>query len=283
MWKRYLLAALTTVMLAGCGRSRTNTLVVGICDPLAVETASECVRSAAVRDYTAFARRLAEGTGLDVQLNYYAFDPLLEQAIRSGEVNVAVGKTWSIVEASQGLEHPFVRLADLTGESGHNGLAGMFIARADRGISGIAALMGRKVAIGPDTAYEKSYAARRALAEAGVDPADYRVVDGCVATAAAVLGGDVDAGVVSSYVVEFGGLRHIDRDRKLKVIGNTEAIPFMTIAVSTSVDETTRAKLRETLLGISGDDIPEGLFSMGFVEPEAWEPALPSVPGATEG
>jgi len=273
MLKRCVAGVLVALALSGCGRSGTETLVVGVCDPLAAKTASECVRRAAVRDYSTFAVHLAERTGLEVTLRYYAFDPLLEQAIRSGEVNAAIGKVWSIRRGSAGFEHPFVRLADLTQNTGANELAGVFLARTDRDVGSISALTGRRVAIGPETAYEKSHAAQRALADVGADPADFRVLDGCGPVTSAVLGGSVDAGVVSSYVVEFGGLNMLDTKRELSVIGRTAGMPFITIAVSADVDETTRRKLRDALFEISGQNIPDGLYTAGVVTPRSWEPA----------
>ena len=273
-------AILCGCLLVGCARERParagDRLVVGICDPLCRETASACVRASARRTYGAFAVALGEQTGLEVVLRYYKFDGQLAAAIASGKVDAAIGKTWTILRAAEASGRAFERLADLPRPDGVNELCGVFIARDDSALERLDGLTGKTVALGPEAAYEKSHAARRALDEARVKPGEIRVLDGCIPVAAAVFEREVDAGVVSSYVVDFGGLALVADASNFRVIGRTRGVPFMTFALSTTT-AAPKKKLRDALLEMSGARLPEGLLTTGFAPPRAWSP--PEVEG----
>lgn len=271
-----LAVVLGAVVVCGCGRQTPSPapdrIVVGVCDPLAVETASPCVRASAKREYGEFVSALGRRTGLEIVLKYCASDRDLSEAIAAGEVNAAVGKTWTILRAAKASGRTFRRLADLPGPGGESELTGVFIVRRDSPLKTLADLDGRTVALGPDAAYEKSHAARRALEAAGATPRAVRVLDGCVPVAAAVFEKELDAGVVSHYVVDFNGLALVSDPDDFRVIGRTAPIPFMTFAVSGEVDERHGGDLYDALLGSSRLKPPVGLQTAGFDVPTTWSP-----------
>jgi ABC-type phosphate/phosphonate transport system substrate-binding protein len=211
-------------------------------------------------------------TSIELELRYYDFDEQLADAIATREVNAAIARTWTVLRGCEKSHRGFERLADLLRPDGANDLYGVFIVRRDSELTTLKELDGRTIALGPDSAYEKSHAARRALKEAGAAPGSVRVIDACAPVAAAVLERTVDAGVVSNYVVDFGGLATTGSPDEFRVIGRTASIPFITFAVSTEVDAESRGKLRQTLLEMHDERIPSGLCTTGFVAAEPCKP-----------
>ncbi len=253
----------------GCTtRERGPVLTLGICDPLARETASDCVKGAAVREFDGLVRRLRDRAGLDVRVVYFPYDALLLAEMRAGRVDAALAKTWTVRRAGDGWD----RVADLLTVQGSGDLAGVFITRADSGLKCVADLNGKKLLLGPDGAYEKSFAARQALYDNDASPASVEVVDGCVPLAAQIIEKRADAGVVSSYVADFGGLELLGETTQFKELGRTKPIPFMTFALSTKLDAALRDKLRAALLEMTGQNVPKDLYSTGFAAPAPWTP-----------
>jgi ABC-type phosphate/phosphonate transport system substrate-binding protein len=219
---------------------------------------------------------MAEGvkarTGIELKPAYFDLDEQLAASVGNGEVQAAIGKVWPILQGRQGASRPFERLADLPTPDGRNELSGAFIVRRDSSLSTLKDLAGKSLALGPGTAYEKSFAATAALREAGVTPGPVKVLDGCVPVAAAVYERSLDAGVVSSYVVDFNGLALVSDPGDFKVLARTKAMPFITFAVSATVDRGVRDRLRDALLEMHGQGLPQGLYSTGFTAPQRWEP-----------
>ena len=269
-----LAAILCALTSAGCSRSETpaGPLVIGVCDPLARATASDCVRPSALRDYTTLAAALSARLGVPVQLRYYPFDAALVEAVRARAVDAMIAKTWTVLRAARESARPFERLADLPTPKGSGELTGVFIVRRDSPARTLADLNGKCVLLGPDGAYEKSFAARRALSDAKAAPSRVDVIDACIPLAAAVLERKAEAGVVSSYVADFGGLALAGDAAEFREIARTKPVPFMTFAASAALDASYREKIRAALLEISGQHVPEDLYTTGFTAPAPWEP-----------
>ncbi len=265
--------ALALLASAGCSaRERGPVLTLGICDPLARETASDCVKGAAVREFDGLVRRLRDRDGLDVRVIYFPYDALLVDEMRAGHIDAVLAKTWTVHRAGEGWD----RLADLLTVHGSEDLSGVFIARADSRLKSVADLKGKKLLLGPDGAYEKSLAARRALHDADVLPECINIIDGCVPLAAEIIEKRADAGVVSSYVADFGGLALLGETTQFKELGRTKPMPFMTFAVSMKLRGTLRIRLREALLEMTGQNVPDGLYTTGFTAPAPWNPEEPT-------
>ncbi len=247
-------------------------IVLGISDPLAAKSASDCVRESARRDYDAFAEALGKSVKRKVLVRYYPFDAQLSAAMKKGEVNAVIGKTWTVMAASYLAEHYFERIADMPGPKGTNDLTGVFIVRADSPIRTIKDLGGKSILLGPSSAYEKSFAARAVLYDAGIDPGKVDFIDGCVPLAAAIAEKSADAGVISSYVAEYNGLSLVGGAAKFREITRTKSVPFMTVAVSADLPADERAAIRVALFEMTGPKMPKGLLTTGFTEPAVWEP-----------
>ena len=94
--------------------------------------------------------------------------------------------------------------------------------------------------------------------------------------AAEIIENRADAGVVSSYVADFGGFDLLGGAAQFKEVGRTRPIPFMTFALSTRRDGARRDAIRSVLLEMTGQNVPEKLYSTGFTAPAPW------IPGETE-
>lgn len=275
-WLNVSLALACLCGLSGCNKAtpqeRGAGILVGVCDPLCRETASACVVRSAKRDYRGLVRAVRDRTGIELRLRYFRFDDQLAAAVAAGDVDAAIGKTWTILKAAAAADSDWRRLADLPRSDGVNELTGVFITRADSDLSAIEDIAGKVLGMGPDTAYEKSFQVRRTLEAAGVVPGSTSVLDGCVPTGAAVYEKEVAAGVVSNYVVDFNGLALVSDPKDFKVIGKTEPIPFITFALSAAADARFGRQLREALLEMTGDKVSKGLETTGFVVPTDWRP-----------
>jgi ABC-type phosphate/phosphonate transport system substrate-binding protein len=266
-------AALAIVLiLAGCAPSNRPSLVMVVSDPLAKETASECVRASAVRDYSTVAARLSVAIHGSGSLVFCASDNALVERLRKGDVDIGGATTWALLEASSAAVRPFVRVADLPPSKGSDDLTGVFIARASGPIRTLADLNGKKVVMGPDSAYEKSLAARELLKQDNITVASVSALDACIPVAAAVLEQRADAGVISSYVADFGGLTAVGDPSLFREIARTKPLPFITVGIRGGLDRGLADTLRRALLGMSGKDVPEDLFSTGFTAPAPWSP-----------
>jgi ABC-type phosphate/phosphonate transport system substrate-binding protein len=265
----YIVMMSAALLCGGCAKTwRGPALTLGICDPLARETASDCVRTSAVREFDGMVKRLSKRAGVTVRVVYFPFDAPLAGEMRAGRLDAALAKTWTVARAGGGWD----RLADLLTVRGSGDLSGVFIARADSPLASVADLKGKKLLLGPDGAYEKSFAARLALHDADALPERVEIIDGCVPLAAEIIEKRADAGVVSSYVADFGGLSLLGDAAQFKEIGRTKSIPFMTFAVSTRLDPALRDSIRAALLEITGQDVPKDLYSTGFTAPAPWTP-----------
>jgi ABC-type phosphate/phosphonate transport system substrate-binding protein len=273
----FLAVAAATCLAAGCSKvepgAKAFALVIGVNDPLCRETASACVGDRARRDYSALEAELKKSLGAPVTFRYYKFEQQLEAAIKSGAVNAAIGKAWNILRGAHDGRRDFERVADLPDADGRQLFSGVFVVRAESPIRKLEDLRGKTLALGSDVGYERSYQVRWALKHAGVEPAKIETLDSCLAVAAAVWEGKVDAGVMSDYAAEFGALEQVaGRSNALRVFARTAGVPFVTVAVSKDVDPALRAKLKSTLLSLTERKTPAGLETSGFVEPLPWTP-----------
>ena len=268
--------AVSVVLLTAIGLVRAfrplPPLVIGICDPLAVETASDCERASALRTYDTFARTLHAQLGRRIVLRYYPFDAQIAAAIRSRSIDAAIAKAWTILSASCSQPLPFDRIADLPTAKGSTDLTGVFIVRADSPVRTLKDLNAKSILIGPVTAYEKSFAVRQSLTEADVAPSRFEVLDGCIPLAAALLEKSSDAGVISSYVADFDGLWLLGGAAQFREIARTVPVPFLSFAVSAELPTIERAAIRDAILAMTGSQVPEGLYTTGFILPRDWEP-----------
>lgn len=276
--RRFLLAlsGLTVPLLTGCGYGLTERepagLTVGLCDALAKGTASECVGDHARREYAGLADAVRSETGLDLRFRRFKLDQQLAAAVRDGQLDAVICKTWTALRSAATAGRRFQRLADIPAASGSKLLRGAFIVRPDSSLKTLADISGKTFAVGSDSQYESSFQARATLTRAGVQPAENVTIESCLNVAALVWQRKADVGVVSHYCVDHSGLQLVGDPDAFRLIGRTAGVPFITFAVSEDVPPRTRARLSACLLKLTGRNVPEDLDTPGLIAPVPWMP-----------
>lgn len=270
------LTGLSLPLITGCGLAAGSTdkssLVVGLCDALCKQTASECVGEYAQREYAGLGAFVKSQTGIELRFRHFKFDQQLVEAAGAGKVDALISKTWTALRASRAGACRFERLADIPGPTGASLLRGVFVARADSSLKTVSDIDGRSFALGSEVHYESSFEARRALAQAGVKPAESVALHSCLNVAALVWERQVDAGVVSDYCVGHSGLQLVGDAEAFRVLGRTPGVPFVTFAVRETVPRSVRRRLETCLLELSGTSVPEDLHTTGLITPIRWMP-----------
>ena len=260
----------------------TGPIVLAVNDPFYVHTGSSCVAKGNYRDYAGLAKAMSDAVGRPVVLKpFYSEAKLIDEA-GQGKLDGVICKTWTAVQAARAATQPMDRLADLSmpgvaGPDSPDKLCGTFIVLKGSPIKSIKDLAGKKLAIGPDSGYEKSIAVRTLLAAQGVVPTSMPVEPTCIKSAAAVKSKQVDAAVLSNYAFHYGTLPAVEMTRdQVIVIGETAHMPFITIGLFTGrIDSDTRGRLRALLgeMAISPAKLPADLGLVRLLSPDDWQPA----------
>ncbi|MCX8090292.1 MAG: PQQ-binding-like beta-propeller repeat protein [Verrucomicrobiae bacterium] len=234
--------------------SQQPALPLLVLDPLARELACACVKGYAQRDYHQLAAWLSQRlnramrveffeTLADVQTQF-SFDAPLVLVAKAPEIAAAVASSGAPL-------HALCRLTDLEGKTT---MTGLFVARRNDPARTLADLGGRRILFGPASAAETREAALAALRAAGVPPPGR--IETRPANAEAAL--DVldspesppPVAVISSYLLPLLEGCGSVQPGELRVIGQTEPVPFITVFVSNRVPLAEREKLREALLAV---------------------------------
>lgn len=234
-------------------------LTLVVMDPLAAPLACDCVQGYAQRKYELLAMFLEQWLSRKVEL---IFSEALERGIAKssrGSADLVIGKH-SLVNSDAAECKLAVRpLAMLTGKDGKTTLTGLFVVPAADPAKKIADLGGYRILFGPPEEAEKHAAAVAALKKAGVSvPEPKEIFPSCAEAGLAALESDFKPGtaaVISSYAMALlEGCGTIDKG-DLRVIGETEPLPFVTVFATRSVNEK------------EGEKVVEALLAMGQVPP----------------
>lgn len=246
-------------------------LTIVVMDPLARQLSCNCVEGYAQRDYDLLALYLEKKLRRSVKLSYA--ESLAEglRAAQSRPVHLIIGKR-SLVEADAAECKLKARpLAMLTDRNGLTTLTGLFVVSAGDPAQKIGDLHGYRIVLGPPESAEKHAAALASLKKASVPiPPSPETAPSCMEAAFAVLENQQSPGaaaVISSYAIALlEGCGSVERGA-LRVIGQTEPVPFITVFATPSVNAETQRQITSALLDVA--KIPQLLTAMesqlGFV------------------
>ncbi len=294
--RRYAAAALVAATIAGATTPSARATTAGeplsmvVMDPLAAPLSCPCVAGYAQRKYEVLAQHLEQALGRPVVLT---FSESLTKALQKEGCTTAhliIGKD-SVVRADA-KKHQFktTPLAQLTGLDGKTTQTGLIVVRSDDPAQTVADLKGYRIVFGPGDCSEKSSAARELLESAGVDlpsPDKVEVSAACSDGACAIIEWGPDgrgAAVISSYAAPLlegcGTIKKGD----LRVVAETEAVPFVTAFVTDKTSAADRKAIEQLLLDSGGEpELLSALESMlGFVELSENYPADRSKPTARD-
>lgn len=232
--------------------SAQSDLVMLVMDPLADRLACACVAGCAQRKYEELGVFLQARTGRHAKVSYAES---LAAALCDGRprANVVVGKRSVVAYDSAHQNYPLEPLAALTDRQGQTTLRGLFLVRSDDPAHSLADLKGRRIVIGPAWAQEKNEAALAAIKAAGIEPPTLPAAANCTLGALEVVERRADAAVISSYALALlEGCQAIRRG-ELRVVGQTEEVPFVTVFVDPAMEQEMKRSLLEALDAVKAD------------------------------
>ncbi len=247
------LAAVAVAAGADGGRQGRSPLRVVVMDPLSDQLACDCVAGYARRNYARLAEHLQSALSRPVELVYT--ETLLSPRVpHPAGVDLILGKTSEVV-ADAGRAGVAIRLlAALSDPEGEVTQTGLFVVRDGDPARSIEDLQGRRILFGPAASDEKHAAALATLEAFDVAvPKELAISGGCSTAALAVVEGDADAAVVSSYAMPLlEGCGTIDRGA-LRIIGRTDPVPFIGAFVSAAADAPLQEAIARALAGVRND------------------------------
>lgn len=247
------------LLCAACVSSATRAddtesgdLVVVVMDPLATPLSCPCVAGYAQRDYEKLAAALTDLLGRDVTV---VFNESLVAELNdgAGRADLVIGKQSVVLHDAKraGLESQ--KVAMLSGKDGLTTQRGLVVVPTDDPAKSVADLAGYRIFFGPEECDEKHAAALRLLKEHGVErPAELETAVACDEGATKILElapqGVRGCAVISSYAKPLlEGCGQVPKGA-LRVIGETEEIPFVAAYVNASLDARLQKALAKALL-----------------------------------
>jgi ABC-type phosphate/phosphonate transport system substrate-binding protein len=234
-------------------------LVVVVMDPLALPLSCPCVKGYAQRDYEKLAEALEAQLGRKVKL---VFNESLSVALRDqtdGQAHLVIGKSSVVRHDAAKNKLQATLLAMLTGKDGSTEQTGLIVVPSDDPAKSVADLKGYRIIFGPAECDEKHAAALRLLKQHGVTPpAELETSAACSdgATMILELRPKVHAAaVISSYAKPLlEGCGTINKG-DLRVLGETEPVPFVGAFATGSLSAAEQARVREALVKASIDPL----------------------------
>ncbi len=240
------------------GAPAADTLTMVVMDPLAAPLACPCVKGYAQRDYEKLAKHLGAKLGRPVKV-FFGESLTATLAKKSGgRADVIVGKESVVRHEAKANKLAAVPLAALSGKDGKTTMTGLVVvAAADPAVTA-ADLKGYKVVFGEASADEKHAAALALFKDLGVDvPGKPDTCLACTEGATQVMAGakkgEKIATVISSYAKPLlEGCGTIEKG-DLRVVGETEPVPFVVAFADEKLPESVRAELKKALLDVGTD------------------------------
>lgn len=253
-----------------------NALVVVVTDPLSAELSCDCVKGYAQRNYDKLGKYLESRLGRPVAVVYSTSLAGALTRKSNGRADLVIGKDSVVRAAGPANKLTLTRLVALTDKDGKTTQTGIICVPASDKALTPADLKGYTIYFGNPDAEEKSAAAIQVFKDFGVElPAKLETCDTCTTSAQRVVeeakGGKRVATVISSYAQPLLEGCGTIKKGELRVIGETEPVPFIAAFATGSLSPAQREAVKAALLEVGKDqDLCKALETkMGFVEPPA--------------
>lgn len=275
--------SISAIALAGA----TGELTVVVMDPLAAPLSCPCVKGYAQRDYDKLGEFLSQELGRPVRV---VFNEALSEALEetAGKADIVIGKRSVIAAQAREKKLPLRPVLALTGKDGGTTQTGLIVVPSADPAKAVADLKGYRIIFGPSDCDEKHSAALALLRKQGVAAPDK--IETCAAcsdgaTEILELGPTVCAAtVISSYAAPLlegcGTIKKGD----LRVVGTTEAVPFVVAFVSEKLTDADRKSITAALSEVSHDPLLLSAIESkgGFVPEKEGRVADGTVPAAAK-
>ncbi len=248
-----------------------DALVMVVLDPLSKEIACDCVSGYAQRDYEKLGAYLQTALKRPVAVVFSESMTVAVKEKASGRADIVIGKD-SVVRSDAkslgiGELEPVVALTD---KQGVTTMRGLFIVRNDNPAASLLDIDGYQILFGPEKCDEKFKAPKATLKKLDVDVADEaKSCETCSVAAKELVALPKDnktAAVISSYALALLEGCGTVKKGDLRVIGETDTVPFITCFASRSLPDSQRQELRAALLALKDPALLTALESKnGFV------------------
>jgi ABC-type phosphate/phosphonate transport system substrate-binding protein len=238
-------------------------LTLIIMDPLAAPLSCPCVEGYAQRRYEALAEHLKGSLGCEVQL---VFASALGTALKEtgSKADLIIGKDSTVRADAEAAKLKVNAIAQLTDKAGSTMQRGLIVVNKADPAQAAKDLDGYTIIFGPLEAAEKHGAALELLKKANVSiPNTLHIDEACSDGACKVIDlgpKSKTAAVISSYAQPLlegcGTIKKGD----LRVVGETEEVPFITAFVNSELSQPEQQNLKAALL--SGTATPELLGAL---------------------
>lgn len=256
-------------------------LTLVVMDPLAKPLSCPCVKGYAQRDYDQLAKFLSRRLKRPVETHY---SESLLQALElktGGAADLVIGKDSVVRSESQRGPVPLVPVAQLTGKNGKTTQTGLIVVPAKDPAQSVADLKGYRLILGPAECDEKHAAILALLKKHDVPaPAELETCSSCSDGATLILEageGVRGAAVISSYAQPLLEGCGTVKKGDLRVVGETEPVPFVSAFVRSSLPDAVREQLVAALL-----EVGEELRLCQQIETRRGFVAYPAPGGAVE-
>lgn len=254
-------------------KSIKGTLNVVVMDPLAAPLACDCVKGYANRQYQRLAERLESSLNKRIQLQFTDSLSSLKQKDAKLSCDMVIGKCSVVAHQSQSVGETMKPVASLTDKEGRTTQRGMFAVRSSCPAATLLDLDGAVFYFGSEDCDEKWAAPKRLLEqmELAVAP-ESKSFASCSEAAKALLQLPKDAlacAIISSYAAPLlEGCGTIQRG-DLKIIGQTEELPFVTAFVNQRLNPELREAITKALCQPVDSELQELLETEKGFQPYA--------------
>lgn len=231
--------------------------VLAVMDPLAAPLSCPCVEGYAQRDYRVLGSWLQKRLGREVRVGFGESLKTALEDIGANGADLVIGKD-SVVRAD-GAAVGVTPIAQLTGRRGKTTQTGLLVVAAGDPAQAAADLKGYEFYFGPKECDEKHNAAVTLLKSAGITPEVSHVSAACSDGAATIVQRFADdpetraVAVISSYAAPLLEGCGTINEGDLRVVGETEPVPFVTAFVTDRLDGDQRETVATALLDIVAD------------------------------
>lgn len=235
-------------------------LVIVVMDPLAKPLSCPCVAGYAQRDYELLGTALTKSLGRDVRV---VFNESLVAAMKKEElktVDIVIGKQSVILHDAKAAQLSLKKIAMLSGKDGLTTQRGLVVVASVDPAKKIADVKNYSIYFGPQECDEKHAAAIRLLKKDGIEiPAKLETAVACDEGAIKILEmaekGQRGCAVISSYAKPLlEGCGQVPKG-SLRIIGETEEVPFVAAFINSGLDEATQRTVTQALLKSTASDV----------------------------
>lgn len=248
----FLVATSAMVQVRADESAGSKALVVVVMDPLAMPLSCPCVAGYAQRDYEKLAASLTRILDREVKV---VFNDSLVTALKkeNARADLIIGKQSVILHDAKTADLQVKKVAMLSGKDGLTTQRGLLVVATADPAKSVADLKDYRIFFGPQECDEKHGAALRLLKQSGVaSPAKLETAVACDEGAVKILKLATEnvrgCAVISSYAKPLlEGCGQVPKG-SLRVIGETEEIPFVAAYVNTALDAELQTTLSNALL-----------------------------------